>query len=64
MTLIIMPTAQRIAFLIYAYLNGSITDLQSFELRDWLEEKKENQDLFRLLNSPVYAAHARCELLN
>jgi len=64
MTLIIMPTTQRIAFLIYAYLNGSITDLQSFELREWLEEKKENQDLFQILNNPLYAEHARCELLN
>lgn len=50
MTIIIVPSAQRIAFLICSHLSGSITDFQSSELRTWIDEKKGNRLLFRLLN--------------
>ncbi|MGC4035143.1 MAG: hypothetical protein QM764_04215 [Chitinophagaceae bacterium] len=63
-TYIIMPRSSRIAFLLYSWLNGSISTPQKIELSEWLEESKENVKFFNLINNPVFVKHARKELLN
>ena len=64
MILIIMPAAFRIAFLLYAYLNGSISDHQINELATWIGESEEHQQIFTYMDHAFFINQARQQLLN
>ena len=64
MILIIMPAAFRIAFLLYAYLNGSISDHQTNELANWISESEEHRQIFTYMDHAFFINQARQQLLN